>query len=171
MRNNITIQRLRPDDVNLVPGLLHMFGQAFEDETTFSVGRPDLAYLQKLLARPDVIALAALRESDGQTQVVGGLVAYELQKIEQPRSEIYIYDLAVDTHHRRQGIATGLIEALQPIAQACNAWVIYVQADYGDDPAVALYNKLGVMEEVMHFDIPVRDGRATQHNAGGTIPP
>jgi hypothetical protein len=28
-----------------------------------------------------------------------------------------------------------------------------VQADYGDDPAVALYTKLGVREDVMHFDI------------------
>jgi aminoglycoside 3-N-acetyltransferase I len=34
--------------------------------------------------------------------------------------------------------------------------VIYVQADYGDDAAVALYEKLGLREEVMHFDIPVR---------------
>jgi aminoglycoside 3-N-acetyltransferase I len=29
-----------------------------------------------------------------------------------------------------------------------------VQADYGDDPAVALYTKLGVREDVMHFDLP-----------------
>jgi aminoglycoside 3-N-acetyltransferase I len=33
------------------------------------------------------------------------------------------------------------------------AWVIYVQADYGDDPAIALYSKLGTREDVMHFDI------------------
>jgi hypothetical protein len=26
-------------------------------------------------------------------------------------------------------------------------------ADYGDDPAIALYTKLGVREEVLHFDI------------------
>jgi aminoglycoside 3-N-acetyltransferase I len=33
--------------------------------------------------------------------------------------------------------------------------VIYVQADYGDDPAIALYTKLGAREDVMHFDIAV----------------
>jgi aminoglycoside 3-N-acetyltransferase I len=99
-----------------------------------------------------VFVLAALKGE----QVVGGLVAYELQKIEQPRREIYIYDLAVDAAHRRAGIATALIEALQPLARDCGAWVIYVQADYGDEPAIALYNKLGAMEEVMHFDIAVR---------------
>ena len=34
--------------------------------------------------------------------------------------------------------------------------MIYVQADYGDDPAIALYDKLGTREDVMHFDIPPR---------------
>ena len=66
---------------------------------------------------------------------------------------IYIYDLAVDEAHRREGIATSLIQALQTIAAERGAYVIFVQADYGDDPAVALYTKLGVREDVMHFDI------------------
>ena len=76
-------------------------------------------------------------------------------KFEQARSEIYIYDLAVAQSHRRRGIATALIEELQRIAAASGAYVIYVQADYGDEPAIALYTKLGVREDVMHFDIPV----------------
>ncbi len=132
-----------------------MFGKAFENEDGWSKHRPDAAYVHKLLAKPDVFVLAAVKEIQGSSVVVGGLVAYELQMIEQPRSEIYIYDLAVDEAHRRQGIATALIEALQPMARDCGAWVIYVQADYGDEPAIALYNKFGVMEKVMHFDIPV----------------
>ena len=33
--------------------------------------------------------------------------------------------------------------------QRWQLYVIYVQADYGDDPAVALYTKLGIREEVM----------------------
>jgi aminoglycoside 3-N-acetyltransferase I len=36
--------------------------------------------------------------------------------------------------------------------------VIFVQADYVDAPAVALYEKLGRREEVLHFDIEV-EGR------------
>ena len=79
-----------------------------------------------------------------------------LEKFEQERSEIYIYDLAVAEVHRRRGIATALIGELQRIAAATGAWVIYVQADYGDEPAVALYEKLGTREEVMHFDIAPR---------------
>jgi aminoglycoside 3-N-acetyltransferase I len=87
--------------------------------------------------------------------VVGGLAAYEFIKFEQERSEIYIYDLAVDEAHRRQGIATALINELKKIARQRGAYIIYVQADYIDPPTIALYSKLGNREDVLHFDIPV----------------
>ena len=84
---------------------------------------------------------------------VGGIAAYVLPKFEQARSEIYIYDLAVHEARRRRGIATALITELKRIAIERGAYVIYVQADYGDDAAIALYTKLGTREDVMHFDI------------------
>lgn len=105
--------------------------------------------MNELLARKDFIPLVAV--ADGR--VVGGLAAYVLQKFEQERSEIYIYDLAVDEAYRRRGIATGLINKLRKIAREIGAWVIYVQADHGDEPATRLYESLGKREEVLHFDI------------------
>ena len=33
--------------------------------------------------------------------------------------------------------------------------MIFVQADHGDEPAIALYTKLGIREDVLHFDIAV----------------
>jgi len=42
---------------------------------------------------------------------------------------------------------------LKPIVAARGAWVIFVQADHGDEPAIALYSKLGQREDVLHFDI------------------
>jgi aminoglycoside 3-N-acetyltransferase I len=147
-----TILRLRPEYVALVPSLLDMFGAAFEAIDEWSAKRPDAAYLAKLLAKDDVFVIVAVSLG----KVVGGLVAYELQKIEQARSEIYIYDLAVDAAHRRQGIATALIEALQPLARACGAEIIFIQAEVVDEPAIALYSKLGTKMDVMHFDIAVR---------------
>jgi aminoglycoside 3-N-acetyltransferase I len=132
-------------------GVLDLFALAFEDPVSYSQNRPSGDYLERLLAKDSFIALAA---SEGD-QVVGALVAYTLEKFEQERSEIYIYDLAVAETHRRQGIATAMIEHLKEIAQTRGAWVIYVQADYGDDPAVALHSKLGQREDVMHFDIPL----------------
>lgn len=146
------IQQLTSDDLPLMDGLLTMFGEAFEDVATYGNARPDAAYLKRLLASDTFVALVAV--SDGA--VVGGLTAYELVKPEQARSEMYIYDLAVDERHRRHGIATALIQALKPIAVERGAWVIFVQADHGDEPAIALYDKLGVRERVLHFDVPVK---------------
>jgi aminoglycoside 3-N-acetyltransferase I len=147
----VTLCRLAPGDVPLLRKLNAMFGEAFAEPDTYAGEPPDDAYLQGLLAKEHVVALAALAGDE----VVGGLVAYELDKFERARREVYIYDLAVAESHRRRGIATALIEHLRDIAARRGTWVIYVQADHGDDPAVALYEKLGTREDVMHFDIAV----------------
>ncbi len=146
------VRRLEADDLPLMRELNRLFGEVFEDPDSYAARPPDDAWLHDLLSKAHVIALAAL---DGE-RVVGGLVAYELDKFEQARREIYIYDLAVDAARRREGIATALIEHLRAHAATRDVWVIYVQADYGDEPAVALYEKHGVREEVMHFDIAVK---------------
>jgi aminoglycoside 3-N-acetyltransferase I len=148
---SFAIRPLGPDDLPLIDGMLTMFGEAFGDPETYGRARPGAAYLRRLLGSESFIALAAF---DGG-EVVGGLAAYELRKFEQERSEVYIYDLAVAASYRRQGIATGLILELRRIAAARGAYVIFVQADLEDAPAIALYTKLGVREDVLHFDIPV----------------
>ncbi len=144
-------RQLQATDLPDMHGLLAMFGEAFGERETYLGAVPDESYLKRLLQRPHFIALAAL---EGQ-RVVGGLAAYELEKFEQARSEIYIYDLAVETAHRRRGIATALIRPLQELAAARGAYVIFVQADPGDAPAIQLYESLGTREDVHHFDIPV----------------
>ena len=151
MSPDFSIHQLTSNDLPMMHSLLSVFGEAFNDTDAYGASRPDAAYLQRLLGSDNFIALTASKDGE----VVGGLAAYDLQKFEQARSEIYIYDLAVAEAHRRQGISTALIKELQTIAAARGAYVIYVQADYGDDPAIALYTKLGVREDVMHFDIPV----------------
>lgn len=142
-------------DVALLQALSVTFGDAFEDVETYGGARPRPAYLERLLGSECFHALVALEGGD----VVGGLTAYELKKFEQERSEIYIYDLAVAVTHRRLGIATALIGELRRLAAQRGAWVVFVQADLGDDPAIALYTKLGKREDVLHFDIePTRRG-------------
>jgi aminoglycoside 3-N-acetyltransferase I len=150
---NYTYRKLSPEDLPLMHKLLAMFGEAFGEPDTYQGAVPGDAYLKTLLGRPHFIALAAL-DADGA--VAGGLAAYELEKFERARSEIYIYDLAVRENHRRRGVATGLIRTLQGIAGERGAYVIYVQADPGDEPAIRLYASLGTREDVHHFDIPVR---------------
>ena len=152
MRSSYPIRKLTPADVALVRELNVMFGEAFGEPDTYDAEPPSEQYLRDVLTKDHVIVLVAL----AQDRVVGGLVAYVLDKFERARREVYIYDLAVAAPYRRRRIATSLIEHLREIATTLEAWVIYVQADYGDDPAIALYQKLGVREEVLHFDIAVR---------------
>ena len=151
MTSSLRVHRLTPVDLSLLRQLNDLFAEAFHDAGSYKSAPPDEGYLADALARDHVVALVALQGNS----VVGGLVAYELPKLEQARSEIYIYDLAVAETHRRRGVATGLIEHLRALARVRGAWVIYVQADYGDDAAIALYGKLGTREDVLHFDIPV----------------
>jgi aminoglycoside 3-N-acetyltransferase I len=145
------ITQLTPAHVAHLKDLLRVFGDAFEDRDTYQGAVPDDTYLRSLLASPHFIVVVAT--NDGT--VVGGLAAYELQKFERVRREIYIYDLAVAAGHRRKGLARGLILELKTVARSRGAYVIYVQADRGDAPAMALYDSLGTREDVYHFDFPV----------------
>lgn len=154
MTTAFEVMRPGPGDAPFVRALNALFAEAFEDPASYAAEPPDDAYLEGLLAREQVIPLVATLGG----RVVGGLVAYELEKFEKARREIYIYDLAVAAAYRRRGVATALIRRLQAIARDRGAWVIYVQADHGDDPAIALYEKLGTREEVLHFDIPPAEG-------------
>lgn len=149
MADGFTIRRLGPEDLAATHGMLTLFGEAFDDVETYGAARPSRAYMARLLGGDGFVALAAFAGG----QVIGALAAYVLPKFEQERAELYIYDLAVDTAHRRRGVATALIAALGGEARAIGAYVIFVQADHGDDAAVALYTKLGIREDVMHFDI------------------
>ncbi len=147
-----TIKSLSPGDTEVFRQMLALFAELFNDPDSYAGALPRNAYVEKLLSGDQFIALVALKGD----AVVGALAAYELKKFEQERSEIYIYDLAVAAGDRRQGIATRLIEHLKVLARSRGAYVIFVQADLGDDPAIALYSKLGVREDVLHFDIAPR---------------
>ncbi|MBL6081533.1 AAC(3)-I family aminoglycoside N-acetyltransferase [Belnapia sp. T18] len=151
-RPHAVFRRLGPGDGLLLRQLNDVFAEASGDHETYRGAPSTEAYLEGLLAKEHIIAVVA--EAEGK--VLGGLVAYEFDKAERMRREVYIYDLAVAAEHRRQHLATGMIELLRNIAVQRKAWVIFVQADHGDDPAIALYEKLGAREEVLHFDIEAK---------------
>lgn len=136
-------------DLPAMKDMLRLFGEVFEEPETYQGAVPSDEYLGSLINSDTFIPLAAI--ADGK--VIGGLAAYVLRKFELQRSEIYIYDLAVDEKYRRRGVATGLINRLREIAREIGSWVIFVQADPGDDPAIRLYESLGTREDVHHFDI------------------
>ena len=149
MAEKFDVARLSAGDIAFTRKALDLFSEVFGEPEAYSGRQPDDAWLTDLLTS-DTFHFLIARDND---EVVGALAAYVLPKFEQARKEIYIYDLAVAEDRRREGIATALIAELRRIAREIGAYVIFVQADYGDDPAIALYEKLGTREEVLHFDI------------------
>ncbi len=148
---DVSYKLLSVSDIPVLKELLAVFADAFDEPQTYQGAVPSDAYLESLLGKSHFIALVAL----DRDRVIGGLAAYVLDKFEQERKEVYIYDLAVSSGYRRQGIATGLIMHLKRIARERGAYVIFVQADAGDIPAIRLYESLGTKEDVHQFDIPV----------------
>lgn len=147
------VRRLRAEDDIRFAEALDLFALAFDDLEDYCVARPSINYRSRLLSKSNFILLVAIANE----RTIGALAAYELEKFEQERSEFYIYDLAVSPEWRRQAIATSLISHLQAIAAKHRSGSIFVQADYGDEPAIALYTKLGTREDVIHFDIPAKN--------------
>lgn len=156
-------RQLTCSDVALVKALLAVFGEAFEEIDTYQRSIPSDDYLRGLLSKRHFIAVVAMKGEE----VVGGLAAYELDKFEQDRREIYIYDLAVAQSHRRRGVATGMINELRRLASERNVHVIFVQADLADRPAIALYESFGTKETAHHFDIevPRRSGQTERRSS------
>lgn len=153
----LAVERLEAGDVGRMRAANQLFDEVFGEEG-YDGPPPGDDYLRKLLADEKFIVLTA--RMDGE--MVGALAGYELVKFEAERSEIYIYDLAVREQFRRRGVATALIEALKPIARELGGWMIFVQADLPDAPAIALYDRLGQREEVLHFDISPGAGRSAR---------
>lgn len=150
------IVKLSSLDLPLMRGMLGTFAKAFDEPETYLSKQANDTYLRALLAKVHFIAICAVKDD----AVVGALAAYQLDKFEQDRREIYIYDLAVDEDFRRRGVATAMINALREEAVRRDAYVIFVQADLMDAPAIALYEKIGTKETAHHFDIaPTRSKR------------
>ena len=150
---SFTTRRLGTSDLAAMRASLRLYAEVFGDLASYQSKAPGDAYLLGLLGDPTFLAVAAF---DAAGTIVGALAAYELRKFEQERSEIYIYDLAVDAHHRRKGIATALIRTLGEAARERGAWTMVVQADIGeeDEAANALYRKLAFeMIVANHYDI------------------
>lgn len=134
-------------------GVNELFAVVFDEQGTYADKPPSDAYLLSRLADETFVCVAAFDDE----RVVGALAGFVLRKFEQERSEIYVYDLAVAETHRRRGIATALIEDVRRIARECGSWVVFIQADEGDEPPIRLYSKLGTREDAVHFDIDPHD--------------
>ena len=149
---NILIRRLDNQDARALRALNQVFSETFNDAENYSANKPTIEYLNNFLSDQSHVVLVAENES----HVVGGLVAYCLTKFESERKEIYVYDLAVNGKFQRQGIGRKLLDELKIVARQLGAYVIFLQADEGDE-AIKFYEALNPSEnsKTRNFDFPV----------------
>ncbi|CAA9500814.1 MAG: hypothetical protein AVDCRST_MAG09-992 [uncultured Sphingomonas sp.] len=114
---SLEVRRLTPGDFEAFRAMNRLFARAFDDAEHYGSAPPSDVYIEERLADTTFVALLATLNQEP----VGALAAYELKKFERERSELYIYDLAVEEAHRRQGVATALIGWLQHYAGSTNA--------------------------------------------------
>ncbi len=147
--DSYTYRQLSVFDVEPFKQLLAVFGVTFGEEKLHRTYIPDDSHVRALLARPRLISIAV----ELGEEVVGGLVAYESEKVENKRGEIYIYDIGVREAHRQNGIASCLMEEMRAIARVRGARVIFAQVERGDKKSIKLYELFGKSEHPHHFDI------------------
>jgi aminoglycoside 3-N-acetyltransferase I len=129
------ILRLGSNDAALAKRLFIKMADIFDE------ARAELSerYLSSLLARTEFWALAALAGDE----VVGGLTAHTLPMTRLEASEIFIYDIAVDSEHRLKGVGRQLIAELQRAAGAAGIQDAFVPVDNDDQHALDFYRALG----------------------------
>jgi aminoglycoside 3-N-acetyltransferase I len=132
---DIAVKRLRMKDRADARRLFCLLGEVFEEKCAPLSDR----YLEQLLAREDFWALAALSGED----IIGGATAYTLPMTCQETAEIFIYDVAVISTHRRKGVGRQLIRGLRQEAAKAGIHELFVAADNLDEHALDFYKRLG----------------------------
>ncbi len=97
------------------------------------------SWLVDHIADPSNILLVALKVDI----VVGQLKAVLHRHPEKPPG-LFIEELGVGSHHRRQGIATALMQAATALAKQHGCAELWLATEPENDPANALYKVMGL---------------------------
>jgi len=137
MSNNASfaIRRLSQNDSAAAARLFAVMAEVFEEHSETL----DSEYVSGLLARRDFWALAA---SEGD-EILGGLTAHTLPMTRCEASELFIFDLAVKSEHRRKGVGRALVASLRALAAEEGIDVVFVPANNEDSEALDFYRAVG----------------------------
>jgi aminoglycoside 3-N-acetyltransferase I len=131
----VRVKRLGSNDQLDARQLFTILAEVFE-ETCAPLSD---TYLHELLRRKDFWALAAFAGDD----IIGGVTAYALPMTHAESAEMFIFDVAVQSPHRKQGIGRRLLTALRQQASEAGIHEVFVAADDADEHALDFYRRLG----------------------------
>ncbi|MES2777441.1 MAG: GNAT family N-acetyltransferase [Bacteroidota bacterium] len=147
--DNFQVQQLGKQDLLLFQEMIQLFETVFETERPVKAGA---TYLQTRLDNPGFIVLVAM-EAD---LIVGGLTAFELPMYYAEKSELFIYDIAVDPRFQRRGIGKKLLLSLKEYCRKKGVGEFFVAAHEEDTHALDFYQSTGgIPGKVVHFDYDV----------------
>jgi aminoglycoside 3-N-acetyltransferase I len=132
---NVTVKRLSSNDQPDARRLFTILAEVFE-ETCAPLSD---TYLHELLRRKDFWALAAFADDD----IIGGVTAYALPMTRAESAEMFVFDVAVQSPHRKKGIGRRLLTALRKQASEAGIHELFVAADNADEHALDFYRRLG----------------------------
>jgi aminoglycoside 3-N-acetyltransferase I len=131
----IGVKRLTSNDRDRARRLFRVMAEVFTEEcAALSDG-----YLDQLLLRKEFWALAAFAGDD----IIGGVTAHTLPMTRTESSEVFIYDIAVQSEYRRKGVGRRLLQALCEQASEHGIQPMFVSVDNGDVDALDFYRSLG----------------------------
>ena len=126
------ITRLGPGDAALVAAATPLFDRP-----------PAPAAVPGFLADPASYLLVAYIDH----QPVGFVRAHALRQLDTPRPQMLLYEIGVAPAFQRQGVARGLVEALQALCRERDAEELFVITNETNEPAMELYRSTGGQRE------------------------
>ena len=158
---HLAIKKLSGQDLHHLIALIKVY------ETVFVMDNfkmPDPTYLNDLLKKDNVFFFVALLDGT----VIGGLTAYVLPSPYFPSSEVYLYDLAVETAVQRKGVGKSLMTSLKNYCAGLGYKEVFVQADLVDQRAIDFYRATGgTPEDVIHFSYSLTDPAVGEDYSNG----
>jgi aminoglycoside 3-N-acetyltransferase I len=142
MTRRLTCRAVQIDIRSLGPG---------DDEAVIAAsalfdGPPYAGATRRFLADPLHHMLVAYDASGQPVGFVSGVETTHPDK----GTEMFLYELSVDEHSRRQGIGSALVEALEALARERGCYGMWTGTEVGNDAARATYASAGAREEPPH---------------------
>jgi aminoglycoside 3-N-acetyltransferase I len=142
----VHVRRLVAGDRVLAREAFDLLSRVFDNDQAPLSDR----YLDRLLASRDfwvVVAVAGDR-------AVGALTAHTLAMTTTERSEVFLFDIAVDPAHQRLGIGGRLVDLLRREAADEGIDMVFVAADVEDVHALDFYRAIGAVgSDVVMFEL------------------
>jgi ribosomal protein S18 acetylase RimI-like enzyme len=132
--NNLTITKIT--DVSQLDIL--QFNSLLDEDKVW-----DEEQARLFLSNPDNVLLVAF--VDGKE--VGFVTAYRLQRFDNLKAEVLIYEIGVDEAFRRRGIASALIAEIKKWAAYVGANEAWVLTEEDNEIAHSLYQKTGGVKD------------------------